>query len=102
MYPTLPDPIAASAEIARRGYDAVKYDGQNFYPAVPSENGKRTHIYQSVKSQLDVYGVNIHDLDSWVDIYTAYINAGVRYRVPIPDKDGWKAHKSKKSKVYWL
>lgn len=80
MYPTLPDPIAASAEIARRGYKNTKEDHE-FYPPILNSTLDR---YQSVKNQLDGHHEGDLEWATWKDLYDACVHAGMRYRVATP------------------
>jgi IS605 OrfB family transposase len=96
MYPTLPDPIAASAEIARRGYKNTKEDHE-FYPPILNSALAR---YQSVKNQLDRQHEGDLEWTTWKDLYDACVHAGMRYRVATPpERSGIFSCKSKVTSV---
>lgn len=74
----LPDPVAASAEIARRGFALVVSKNKQFYPPLPS-----------FKYLSDLWKeTEVPDISDWKELHSWIIkNMKLRYRVPIPDRD---------------
>ena len=74
LYPTLPDPLAASAEIAQRGRRLLITKNKKFYPELPT-----LKYLQDLwkEKEIPVCG-------SWKELHSWLKNAKVKYRVPIP------------------
>jgi hypothetical protein len=87
---TTPDMIAASIEVARRGYK--KYSKNWFYPAIPSNEDLRNQ-WKEDSSQMK--------WTSWPELHTQLKNSGLGYRVPLEISFAKVVcrHKSKRSSV---
>lgn len=92
MHSQLPDPIAASAEVARRGYEIIIAKSRKFYPNLITlkeleDRWKETEFPK---------------FDSWKDLHSWFKTSGLRYRVDIPSRDVFRFFKSSTSRVYVL
>lgn len=89
MNPTLPDPVAASCEIARRGYELIIQKSKKFYPELPA----MTHLKDLWKeTEVPVVG-------SWKELYDWIKNSGLKYQVSLPDEESFRNFQSPKSLV---
>ena len=82
----LPDPILASIEIGRRGFE---FGTQYIYKRRPH---KKTVIFPSfdlvkkiISISLEELGVIVPKLEKWTDVWEMVKNPEVKYRVPIPE-----------------
>jgi hypothetical protein len=74
LHPELPDPIAASTAIAKRGYRVVILKNKQFYPALP-----KTEYLKDLWKETEIPAfLDWKELHSWVK------KSGMKYRVPIP------------------
>ena len=74
LYPSLPDPLAASAEIAQRGFRLLIAKNKKFYPELPT-----------MKYLQDLWKeAEIPVCSCWKELHSWLKNAKVKYRVPIP------------------
>ena len=90
MNPTLPDPIAASAEIARRGWEVVINKSKKFYPDLIS------------KRELECRWKDVlfSDFKNWKELHDFVKKiAKVRYRNPLPQGESFRKFKSDNSCV---
>lgn len=92
MNPNLPDPVAASAEIARRGFEVVIKKSKQFYPSLPTQ-GYLEDRWK--KTDLPV-------VTTWKELHDFLKNSKLKYRVPIPDGVVFRIFSSRKSQVYIL
>ncbi len=77
LYPSLPDPLAASAEIAQRGFRLLIVKNKKFYPELPT-----------LKYLQDLWKeAEIPVCSTWKELHSWLKNTKVKYRVPIPP--GW-------------
>lgn len=90
-YNNLPDPIAASAEIARRGYEVIIVKNKKFYPNLISLKYLRNRWKE----------IKIPEVETWKELYSWFKNSKMMYRVPIPNI-GFKNFKCLQSKVTCL
>lgn len=89
LEPTLPDPIAASSAIAKRGYELVIKKSKKFYPELPS-----------IKELKDRWKeTEFPDFNSWKELHDFIKNSNLRYRVPIPEKEGFRIFQNQSSMV---
>lgn len=92
MNPTLPDPVAASAEIARRGYEVVIKKSKQFYPSLPTQG----YLEDRWKK------TNLPVVTTWKELHDFLKNSKLKYRVPIPEGVVFRIFRSRKSRVYKL
>lgn len=92
MNPELPDPIAASAEIARRGFEIFIKKSKKFYPSLPTI---RYLEDRWKKTDLPV-------IKTWKELHDFLKNSKLKYRVPIPNHIVFRVFSSKKSQVFKL
>ena len=89
LNPTLPDPIAASAAVAKRGFEVVIKKSKKFYPELP------------VKKELEDRWkeTEFPDFKTWKELHDFIKNMGLKYRVPIPDREGFRIFQSRSSLI---
>ena len=92
MNPNLPDPIAASTEIARRGFEVMIKKSKQFYPSLPTQ-GYIEDRWK--KTDLPVF-------TTWKELHDFLKNSKLKYRVPIPSGVVFRIFRSKNSRVYKL
>lgn len=92
LQPDLPDPVAASTEIAKRGYRLIIKKSKKFYPELP--------ILKELEDRWKETEFPI--INSWKDLHDFIKNSKLKYRVPIPEREGFRIFQSKQSKVYVL
>lgn len=90
LNPHLPDPIAASTAIAERGFEIVVKKSKKFYPELPTSKELEDRWKET---EFPVFS-------SWIEIHRFIKNSGLKYRVPIPEREGFRKFKSTKSSVY--
>lgn len=90
--PHLPDPVAASAEIARRGYECYTKKSKKFYPELIAQK----YIEDRWKK------TDMLVISNWKELHDFLKNSKLKYRVPIPDRNVFRIFQSKKSQVYIL
>lgn len=89
LNPTLPDPIAASTAIAKRGYELVIKRSKQFYPVVPT-----------LKYLEDLWKeTTIPVFTTWKELHDWIKNTGMKYRVPIPSRKVFRIFSSPRSLV---
>ena len=83
----LPDPVLASIEIGRRGFE---YGTQYIYKRRPH---KKTVVFPSfdlvkqvVSISLEEIGAIVPKLKKWEDVFSLVTNSEEKYRVPLSDK----------------
>lgn len=89
LNPNLPDPIAASTEIARRGYEIIIQKSKKFYPALPPI----THLEDLWKE------TNVPGFSNWKELHDWIKNSGLKYRVPLPRAESFRKFQSPASLV---
>ncbi len=89
LEPNHPDPIAASMAIAKRGYELVIKKSKKFYPELPSKQELEDRWKKT----------EFPDFSSWKELHDFIKNSGLRYRVPIPEKEGFRVFQSRLSLV---
>lgn len=89
LEPNHPDPIAASTAIAKRGYELVLKKSKKFYPELPSKQELEDRWKKT----------EFPDFSSWKELHDFIKNSGLRYRVPIPEKEGFRFFQSRLSLV---
>ena len=91
LHPELPDAVAASTEVAQRGYRIVVQKlKQQFYPPLPEHKDIADRWKET-----DIPLVN-----DWKELHNFLKKAGLRYRVPHPPDESFRIFKSEKSSVY--
>ncbi len=86
----LPDPIAASTAIAKRGYRVVLLKNKQFYPALPS----RSYVEDLWKETV------IPEYKDWIELHDWVVKkSGLKYRVPIPDIGMFRIYASSSSNI---
>ena len=92
------DPINASLEIARRGFDVIilkkknKEGNSSFYPE-----------FNLLKMREEIRNQTAHlELNSWKELHSFLKNSKMMYRVPLPLEESFRKFKSVKSLVYVL
>lgn len=90
LNPTLPDPIAASCEIAQRGYRIVVTKNKMFYPSLPSTG--------TLKDQWKK--TDLPEFKDWKELHNWLKNSKMRYRVPLPSEESFRVFQNKSSLVY--
>jgi hypothetical protein len=85
----LPDPVAASCEIARRGYNTYILKNKQFYPELI-----KVEVLKNLwKEDLEwIYS-------SWKELFVLVKNSKLKYRVPFSNEDVFRILKTKKTKV---
>lgn len=92
LNPNLPDPIAASTAIARRGFELIIAKSKKYFPELPT-----------LKELEDRWKETEFPVcNDWKELHRFIKNAGLKYRVPIPRREGFRKFKSIKSSVYIL
>lgn len=89
-----PDPIAASMEIARRGIESRVVKGSAaFYPPMMSHEvlARRKHKWKNVPKSA---------CSSWITLHCWIKEAGVKYRVPVPEREQMRIFVTKSSRVF--
>ena len=89
LHPNLPDPVAASTAVAKRGYELVIKKSKKFYPDLPTLKELEDRWKET---EFPVY-------TSWKELHDFIKNSGLKYRVPIPEKEGFRIFQSRLSKV---
>lgn len=89
LNPALPDPIAASTAIANRGYELVIKKSKQFYCELPTQK-----YLEDLWKETEIPVFN-----SWKELHDFIKNAGLKYRVPIPEKEGFRNFSSRHSFV---
>lgn len=90
-HPNLPDPVAASAEIARRGWEVVVNKSKKFYP----------ELIEKIDLERRWKDVQFPDFSSWKELHDfVKKKAGLRYRNPLPSEESFRKFVSEKSSVY--
>ena len=89
LHPDLPDPVAASTAVAARGYELVIKKSKKFYPDLPTLKELEDRWKET---EFPVY-------TSWKELHDFIKNAGLKYRVPIPEKEGFRIFQSRSSLV---
>jgi len=87
--PNLPDPVAASVEIARRGYNVIILRNKQFYPELI-----KVEVLKNLwKKDLEwIYS-------SWKDLFILVKNSEMKYRVPFSSEDVFRIFKTEKTRV---
>lgn len=85
----LPDPISASAEIARRGYSLIIEKTKQFYP-----NFDKTELLSQWKDLVEK-----HDCQDWLELVSLIKNLKMKYRVPWSLDYGFRKFVSRRSKI---
>jgi hypothetical protein len=89
LHPELPDPIAASTEIAQRGYRLVILKNKQFYPKLPA-----------IKYLEDLWKeTKIPLVNNWKELHSWVKNSKLKYRVPVPDESVFRIFQSPASLV---
>lgn len=86
---TLPDPVAASAEIARRGFEIVIQKSKKFYPELPTKE-----YLQDLWKETEIFSVK-----TWKELHDWIKNAKLKYRVPLPPVESFRIFQSRHSRV---
>ena len=90
-HPNLPDPVAASAEIARRGFECVVNKSKKFYPDLISKRELEDRWKET----------EFPDFKNWKELHDFVKKiAKLRYRNPLPKEEFYRKFKSEKSSVY--
>jgi len=85
------DPINASIEIGRRGYEVIILKNKKFYPD-----------FSGLKDHWKEY-FNQYHIKSWKEFFIKIKNSEMKYRVPLNKSFNVLSHLSKKSKIcYYL
>lgn len=84
-----PDPIAASMEIARRGYECCKKKSKKFYPDLISV-GKLRNRWKEIE---------FPEFKSWKELHDFLKKSGVKYRIPLPPEESYRIFSSPKSNI---
>lgn len=82
-----PDPIAASMEIARRGYECFKKKSKKFYPDLISQRELQNRWKE----------IEFPMFKSWKELHDFLRNAKLKYRVPLPPEESFRIFSSSKS-----
>jgi len=87
--PNLPDPVAASVEIARRGYNVIILRNKQFYPELI-----KVEVLKNLwKKDLEwIYS-------SWKELFILVKNSEMKYRVPFSEENVFRVLKTKKTKI---
>jgi hypothetical protein len=89
LHPKLPDPIAASTEIAQRGYRLVILKNKQFYPKLPAVSYLED-LWKETKIPL---------VETWKEQHSWVKNSKLKYRVPVPDESVFRIFQSPASLV---
>jgi hypothetical protein len=89
LHPELPDPVAASTEIAQRGYRLVILKNKQFYPKLPA-----------IKYLEDLWKeTKIPLVETWKELHSWVKNSKLKYRVPVPNESVFRIFQSPASLV---
>ena len=79
----------ASAAVAKRGFEVVIKKSKKFYPELP------------VKKELEDRWkeTEFPDFKTWKELHDFIKNMGLKYRVPIPDREGFRIFQSRSSLI---
>lgn len=88
----LPDPIAASTAVARRGYELIIIKSKKFYPELPEKK-----VIEDRWKKTDV-----PDFQDWKELHSWLKETGLKYRVDMPDVSMFRLLSSRKSRVFVL
>ena len=90
-----PDPINASLEIGRRGFEVIILKKKNkegvssFYPE-----------FNLLKMREEIRNQTTHlELNSWKELHSFLKNSKLMYRIPLPLEESFRKFKSKRSKI---
>jgi hypothetical protein len=89
MYPEYPDPVASSMAIGRRGYEIFIKKSKKFYQELPSKRVLEERWKQT----------EWPDCSNWKELHDFIKNAGLKYRVPIPEREGFSQFQNRRSYV---
>lgn len=89
LNPTLPDPVASSTAIAKRGFELCIKKSKQFYPALPTLKELEDRWKET----------EFPVVETWKELHDFIKNLGLKYRVPIPDRDGFRIFSSRSSLV---
>ena len=91
LHPNLPDPLAASAEIARRGYDLVVTKKPNsFFPPLISTKELSDRWKET----------EFPEFKDWKELHSWFKISKMLYRVAIPEKELFQNFKCLQSKIF--
>lgn len=90
LNPDLPDAVAASTAISKRGYEIVIMKSKKFYPELPLITGLQDRWKET----------EFPEFSNWIELHDFIKNMGLKYRVPLPSVESFRVFKSSKSKVY--
>ena len=92
LNPNVPDPIAASMEIARRGYELVVKKSKKFYPELPCQK----YLLNLWKNEM------VPEVNTWKELSDFLKNSKVKYRVPLPEEGSFRIFQSNRSLVLFV
>lgn len=92
LYPSYPDPVAASMEVARRGYEIFVLKSKKFYPDVPCQ----TYLSTLWKNEI------VPDVHTWKELADFLKKTGLKYRVPLPSVESFRIFQSSKSLLLFI
>ena len=91
LNPTLPDPVAASTEIARRGYRLTISKNGQFYPELPA----KSYIEDRWKKP------DVPDFKEWKELHDWLKLTGLKYRVDV-GSSMFRTFESRRSCVFFV
>lgn len=89
LYTNLPDPVAASAAIAQRGYRLVIAKNKQFYPQMPNKEYLED-LWKETKGK--VFG-------DWKELHSWIKETKVKYRISLPLEEFFRKFQSTRSGV---
>lgn len=92
LYTNLPDPVAASAEIAQRGYRLVIAKNKKFYPDIPN-----AQYLEDLWKETE--GKTFGD---WKELHSWIKESKVKYRVSLPNEEFFRKFQSTSSGVKYF
>ena len=91
IYNDIPDPICASMEIARRGYECIILKTKQFLPDFVSNVSLLPCQWKDVVVE--------NDIETWKDLFGFIKNSRLKYRVSLDDSNVFRKFYSHKSGV---
>lgn len=89
LNPSLPDPVAASTEVAKRGYRLAIKKSKQVYPTLPTQQELEDRWKET----------EFPVVTSWKELHDFIKNTKLKYRVPIPAREGFRVFSSQSSMV---
>lgn len=97
----LPDAVAASAEIARRGHNCYKLRNKKFYPTIISFDLLLNRLMKDEANREKLATLaQPKEFEMWKELHDWVKEHQLRYRVPLPSAESFRTFKSKRSCIF--